>query len=418
MILFLFRTVHQADQFVISAVLPQIIEEFQMDYVIAGALFTATNILAIAFYPIWGYLLDRYSRRLLISLMGMLWGLTTWLSTLPRTLTGFFIARTLTGVDNAPPAGIYSLLSDYFHPKKRGKPFGLISAAGAFGALIGTIVGVAVGYAYGWRQLFFLTGALGILMALFVYFFVRDIPRGSAEPELSGLELREELYRIKIKDWLTLIKRTSLRFLYLQGFFGAIPWYALGAWTVSYLIIERGFNEFEVMLTMTLWLVVMVLGNFMGGALGDFLFARNMSGRAIIGAVTVFLSAFAMYIVITWPREDIVGFIIAGSIACLIFPMAGPNVSASITDVTEPEMRSSAGSLAGIFEAAASSTAPLIVGFLANLYGIGLGILYVSVSTWLACGIFFTILVFVIRKDIMHLRSRMGERAELLKKLH
>jgi ACS family hexuronate transporter-like MFS transporter len=145
-ILFLFRTFHETDIYIISVVLPQIIEEFQITYILGGALFTATTILSVVFYPVWGYLFDRYSRRLMITISGVLWGLTTWLNTLPRAFTGFFITRTLTGVDNTPPAGIHSLLSDYFPPKKRGKPFGLISAAGAFGALIGTIVGVAVGY--------------------------------------------------------------------------------------------------------------------------------------------------------------------------------------------------------------------------------------------------------------------------------
>jgi sugar phosphate permease len=255
-------------------------------------------------------------------------------------------------------------------------------------------------------------------MAMAVYFLVRDIPRGSSEPELSGLELREELYKIKIKDLFTLIKKPSLLFLSLQGFFGVFPWQALTAWVVTYLIMERGFNEFQVMFTMSIWLIVMVLGNFIGGAIGDFLFSRNISGRAILGAVDVFLSALIIYIVIMWPSEDITGFIIAGSIACLIFPMAGPNVSASITDIMEPEARSSADSLLRIFETAGSSTAPLMVGYLADLYGLGLGILYVSTSTWIVCGLLFTILAFIIRKDIIHLRSKMRERAELFKKPH
>ncbi len=61
----------------------------------------------------------------------------------------------------------------------RGKPLGLINATAAFGALIGTILGVIVGYVTGWRMLFYITGGVGILMAILVYFTVKDIPRGS-----------------------------------------------------------------------------------------------------------------------------------------------------------------------------------------------------------------------------------------------
>ncbi|MEN3048452.1 MAG: MFS transporter [Candidatus Caldarchaeales archaeon] len=414
-VLFLFRSFHQTDIYVMSVVLPQIIEEFQVTYALAGAVFTATTVLSVAFYPVWGYLFDRYSRRLLTSLTGILWGLTTMLSTVPRTFAGFLAARALTGIDNTPPAGIHSLLSDYFPPEKRGKPFGLISAAGAFGALLGTLVGVQVGYAFGWRQLFLVTGGLGVLMAAVVYVVVRDVPRGSSEPELSGLELREEVYRLRFVQVFGLLKRPSMLFISLQGFFGVFPWQALSAWAFTYLILERGFGEFEAMTVMFVWLTTMIVGNFVGGGIGDLLFSRNVSGRALLGAVVVFLSALLIYLTITWPREDVVGFIAVGCLTCFVIPMAGPNVSASITDFVEPEARSSADSLLRVFETAGSSTAPLIAGLLADMYGLGPGILYVSASTWVVCGVLFTVLVFVIREDIARLRSEMRRRAEELR---
>jgi len=198
-VLFLFRSLHTADIYVISVVLPQILEEFQITYTGGGALFTATFAFSALLYPVWGYLFDRYSRKTLISLSGILWGLTTWLNTIPRNFLGFFVTRTLTGVDDTPPSGINSLISDYFPPKSRGKPLGLINATGAFGALLGTVFGVMLGYVYGWRYLFLITGGIGILMAIIVYFSIKDIPRGGSEPELSGLTLKEGFYRIKFK---------------------------------------------------------------------------------------------------------------------------------------------------------------------------------------------------------------------------
>lgn len=95
--------------------------------------------------------------------------------------------------------------------------------------------------------------------------------------------------------------------------------------------------------------------------------------------------------------------------------MAGPNVSAAVTDVVEPEVRSSGDALLRIFEYGGSSAAPLISGYLADTFGLGMGILYVSVTTWIVCGVLFTVLAFVIPKDILHLRKEMSERAEKLK---
>ena len=415
-ILFIFRSLHMADIYVISVVLPQILEEFQITYASGGAIFTATFAFSVLLYPVWGYLFDKYSRKNLISISGILWGITTWLNTLPRNFLGFFITRTLTGVDDTPPSGINSLISDYFPPKSRGKPLGLINATGAFGALIGTIVGVILGYSYGWRYLFLITGGVGILMAVIVYFSVRDSPRGSSEPELAGLKLEEGAYVIKFREMFALVKKPSLLFLNMQGFFGVFPWQCLQAWIFTYMLKERLFDESQAMIIMLFWLIVMVIGNLVGGAIGDILFSKMSSGRAIVGAVDVFLSALALYVTLIWPIEDIIGFTVLGAIASFILPMAGPNVSAAVTDVTEPEVRSSADSLLRIFWFAGSSASPLIAGYLADLYGLGLGILYVSVSTWIVCGILFIVLAFVIPKDIMETRDRIRGRAEQLKK--
>ena len=57
--------------------------------------------------------------------------------------------------------------------------------------------------------------------------------------------------------------------------------------------------------------------------------------------------------------------------------MAGPNVSAAVTDVVEPEVRSSGDALLRIFEYGGSSAAPLISGYLADKFGLGMGILCV-----------------------------------------
>ena len=50
-VLFLFASFHTGDQFVISVVLPQIIDEFQISYTSAGLIFTATFFMAFAMAP-------------------------------------------------------------------------------------------------------------------------------------------------------------------------------------------------------------------------------------------------------------------------------------------------------------------------------------------------------------------------------
>lgn len=215
-----------------------------------------------------------------------------------------------------------------------------------------------------------------------------------------------------------LIKKKSLLFLSLQGFFGVFPWQVLQAWIFTYMIGERGFDENLSMIIMLVWLLSMIGGNLVGGLLGDMFFKKNVRGRTIVGAVAVFLSAPTLYLTIMWPKTDVIGFVIAGTLASFILPMAGPNVSAAVTDISEPEVRSSADALLRIFEYSGSSAALLISGVLADTYGLGLGILYISVSTWMICGGLFVMLAFVITKDVLEIRGKIAERAKKIKALH
>ena len=54
----------------------------QMGAVSTGALFVAA-----LFYPVWGYLYDRYGRAKLLALASFIWGATTWLNAIAPNFT-------------------------------------------------------------------------------------------------------------------------------------------------------------------------------------------------------------------------------------------------------------------------------------------------------------------------------------------
>ncbi len=413
LVFFLFLVFHQADRFIISGIAPALLEEFSITYAELGLVFSVPILAAALLYPVWGYLYDKYSRRLLVSAAAAIWGATTWLNSLARVFREFFITRIATGIDDAAPPGIYSLVADYFEPEKRGKAMGFINAAAPLGSIIGIMLAVLIGLKINWRLSFYITGTIGLLTALLVYFTVRDIPRGSSEPELRDV-LVEDIYRIKLSELPLLLKNKSLVLLYLQGFFGVFPWNAIEFWIPTYLAQERGFTEEAIVVTMAIWLIAMVLGNIVGGLIGDYLFRKTPRGRAVFGAIVVFLSAALIYLTITAP--DYPSFMIFGALTAFEIPMAAPNVSAAITDVTEPELRSSATSALRTFENIGSAVSPLIVGILAEKSSLGESIVLISSSTWVLCGIFFTILAAIIHRDIARLRTLMAERAKELRK--
>ncbi len=80
----------------------------------------------------------------MVSLAAAIWGITTWLKALARTFSVFFVTRIATGVDDAAPPGVYSLVADYFELEKRGKAMGLINAAAPLGSIIGMVLAVLI----------------------------------------------------------------------------------------------------------------------------------------------------------------------------------------------------------------------------------------------------------------------------------
>ena len=83
--------------------------------------------------PLWGYLYDRYGRAKLLALASFIWGATTWLNAIAPTYKAFLVTRATTGIDDSSYPGLYSLISDYFGPKVRGKIYGLLRVDHAAG---------------------------------------------------------------------------------------------------------------------------------------------------------------------------------------------------------------------------------------------------------------------------------------------
>ena len=178
---FVFMLLHQADKLLIGPLTTPIMEYFKINEAQMGLVSSGAILVGAIFYPLWGYFSDKYSRAKLISLASFIWGATTWLSALAKTFGVFVVTRASTGIDDASYPGIYSLISDYFPPKSRGKVYGLLQIASPLGYMVGMVLSLTLVKAIHWQGVFFLTGSLGIVLSFVIFFTVRDAPRGSSE---------------------------------------------------------------------------------------------------------------------------------------------------------------------------------------------------------------------------------------------
>ncbi len=410
-VFFVFMLLHQSDRLLIGTLTTNIMATFRITMTQMGAVSTGALIVGAVCYPLWGYLYDRYGRAKLLALASFIWGATTWLNAIAPTYKAFLVTRATTGIDDSSYPGIYSLISDLFGPKVRGKVYGLLQLTAPLGFLMGMILALSLRDVIGWRGVFYITGSLGVILAVVIYFGVPEPPRGGAEPEMVGLE-PVTTYRFKWTIVWGLFKKPTLLFIFVQGFFGVFPWNVITFWFFAYLEKERGYTGMPLFVTMAVAVIVLAVGYPVGGALGDRLFQRTPRGRAIVSTIGVLAGAVLLWVTLSVPEANQWLFLVMLAFTALFIPFAAPNVVSTVYDITLPEVRSTALSIESLIESAGAALSPLIAGFIADRSSLGTAILLICVSTWLLCALFFIGVAIVVPGDIRTLRTQMQARAE------
>jgi MFS family permease len=402
---------HQADKLLIGPLTTPIMETFGINEAQMGAVFTGALLVSAVLYPIWGYLYDRLARPKLLALASAIWGATTWLSAVAPTYPSFLISRASTGIDDSSYPGLYSLIADYFGPSMRGKVYGLLQLAMPLGYMIGLFAATMLSGVVGWRGVFYITGSLGLLLAVLIYTRVREAPRGRTEPELEELE-KIGVYSFDRKIAVGLFRKRSLLLLFAQGFFGIFPWNVITYWFFRYLETERSYTADAVLMTMAPAVLVLAVGYFVGGSLGDFYFKKTPRGRLLVSTVAVLIGAILLFITMNIPIENQTLFLIMLLATAFFIPFASPNVISSVYDITLPEVRSTALAVQYFIENAGAALAPFLAGLIAVRTSLHDAILIICIAAWIIDAILFVFAVYLIPEDIRILRGQLRERAE------
>jgi len=424
-IFFFFIFLHQTDKLLIGSLQVPISQTFNLNDLQWGLINSGALIIGTILYPIWGYLYDRYARAKLLALASLIWGATTWLSAFVRTYPQFLLTRATTGIDDSSYPGLYSLVADYFPPKVRGKVYGILQVPQPLGYLAGMVLALMVAPMLdskllnleGWRSIFLITGFLGIIMAVIIFLFVKDMPRGQAEPEFEGMQDVGQ-FKFSMKEAKLIFKKRTMWFIFLQGFAGVFPWNVITYFFVGYLLTERGYDNNSVLFVMGPVILILSLGYYVGGSLGDWLFKKTKKGRIIISSLGVILGALFLFLALLTPVEQRTTFFIWMSLTALFMPFSSPNVLSTIFDITLPEVRSTAQAVEYFIENSGAALAPIIAGSIALATTKQNAILTICISTWVLCFILYLGALFFIDGDIKTLRDQMAKRATEQKSAH
>jgi MFS family permease len=406
---FFFMLLHQTDKLLIGPLQTQVMDTFKMTYTQWGLINTGALLVGALLYPVWGWLNDHYNRGKLLALASLVWGSTTWLSAIVRTFPAFLVTRSSTGIDDSSYPGMMSLLADYYPPKSRGKLVGILQLTQPLGYLLGMVLALMLGGVIGWRNVFFITASLGIVLAVAIFFGVKDVPRGSSELELQGVEVSK--YKFNWESVKEIFRKRSLYFVFAQGFIGVFPWNVITYYFFGYLATERGYDSNTQLMIMAPAVLVMALGYPLGGILGDRLFKKTKRGRLIVSAVGILLGAIFLIITMNVAQPQVGLFTAMLLLTALFMPFSSPNIVPTIFDVTLPEVRSTANAVQNFIEYIGSASAPLIAGIIADRFTVGTAILSISLVTWALCFILILVAIIMIPKDIASMHTQLEARA-------
>ena len=324
------------DRFVISAVRTPLATDLGISYGDSGRAFTAFMIGYFITSPLFGYLGDRASRKVLIALGIFVWSLGTVLTGFATGLGALLCYRAMVGVGEASYATISpSLIADTWGPIKRNNALTIFYVAIPVGSALGYILGGVVAAHWDWRHAFFLAGAPGLLLA-FVLLPFREPQRGESDAVAGA-----SLCKPNLRDILGLFRNGK----YLLVVWGYVAYtFALGAfafWGPTFFeTVHRLSNAAANSFFGAVIVVAGLVGTLLGGFAATAWQKRNPAGYAWMLTGSVFLAVPFSFFALLSAHVVAAMSLFALSIF-LLFLCTGP-VNTLILEAVPVNLRSSA----------------------------------------------------------------------------
>jgi sugar phosphate permease len=391
--------INTMDRAALAIANPMVRHDFGLSIAQMGALLSAFLwAYAFAQLPV-GALIDRLGPRKILA-----WGLALWsgaqlLCGIVTSMGQFFLARMLLGLGEAPQfpsAG--RVVRDWFAVRDRGFATGIFNSASTLGTGMAAPVLTGLMLAFGWRWMFIVMGALGLLVAVAWYLLYR-------EPAQMALTAEEDRYRsegdkagkitqITIREWGGLFRSLTTWGL-LSGYFGVIyvQW-VFYSWMPGYLEIERHMSVAHTGLAAGIPYIFAVAGALTAGWLVDFLARSGVSpinSRKIPLCSVLLLETVCVVAAALVPDNTLAIVCLSGA---MYFGTAATTYSWTLVTVVGPaNCTGSLGSLMNFGGYLGGSLAPLLTGLIVQATGSFVPALFCGAAMALFAGVAYFLLI-------------------------
>src|ERR1035437_10905946 len=275
------------DRVNISTAAPVISKEFGFDKITMGVIFSAFVWAYAMFQVPGGWLGDRFGARNVLTIIVSYWSVMTVATAAATGAVSFVVLRFLFGVGEAGAFPGATRAMQLWYPRhERGFVQGITHSASRVGAAIAPPIVVLIMTTLGWRSVFYISGVVGIVWALWWYLAYRNLPEehglvNAAELEhIRGIDAKGNVKRTNSAKkpsvpWATLLRSPTMWAIMCAYFTYVYCLWIFLSWLPSYLVEFRHFTLIKVGIFASLPLWAGVVGDTVGGLATDWLLART-----------------------------------------------------------------------------------------------------------------------------------------------
>jgi ACS family glucarate transporter-like MFS transporter len=384
-LLFVATTVNYADRATLSIAGPALAKDLELDPVAMGYVFSAFGWAYVLGQIPGGWLLDRFGSKRVYVLSVLIWSAFTFLQgfvgVLPAAIAvaSLFFLRFLLGLAEAPSfPGNSRIVSAWFPTAERGTASAIFNSAQYFALVIFSPIMGTITHALGWRYVFFVMGALGVVLAALLSRLIhapREDPRVSRD-ELAYIEQGGALVNLdhaqagapaaSVPAWAHVRQLLGSRMLvgvYVGQYCITTLTYFFLTWFPVYLVEGRGMSILKVGFVAALPALCGFVGGILGGVFSDALLRRGHSltfarKTPIVAGMLLSVSMIACnYVDAQWA--------VVGIMALAFFGKGiGALGWAVVSDTSPRQIAGLSGALFNTFGNTAAITTPIVIGYL------------------------------------------------------
>jgi ACS family glucarate transporter-like MFS transporter len=384
-LLFVATTINYADRATLSIAGPALAKDLALDPVAMGYVFSAFGWAYVLGQIPGGWLLDRFGSKRVYVLSVLIWSVFTLLQgfvgVLPASIAvgSLFFLRFLLGLAEAPSfPGNSRIVSAWFPTAERGTASAIFNSAQYFALVIFSPIMGTITHAFGWRYVFFVMGALGMVLAALLSRLIhapREDPRVSSD-ELAYIEQGGALVNLdhaqagapaaSVPTWADVRQLLGSRMLvgvYVGQYCITTLTYFFLTWFPVYLVAGRGMSILKVGFVAALPAMCGFVGGLLGGVFSDALLRRGHSltfarKTPIVAGMLLSVSMIACnYVDAQWA--------VVGIMALAFFGKGiGALGWAVVSDTSPREIAGLSGALFNTFGNTAAITTPIVIGYL------------------------------------------------------